>query len=1139
MRHTFRRLTIRRPFKPSLSITVCYSPRLFGTKLEDHTEADDYIISMQGSGGSTVRRDTLVAIEQEVQKLWDENNVHVMNAGEEKGDDREKYFSTFPYPYMNGVLHLGHGFTLAKACFATRYQKLLGKNAMYPFAFHCTGMPIAACANKIAAEMKLYGNPPVFPAEEKEASQSDAKAASSKGKKKGKLAKKTSKKKYQWQIMQESGVPDEEIHRFADPTHWLNYFPPIAQEHLQKFGLYTDWRRSFITTEVNPYYDSFVRWHMETLREKKKIQFGTRNSIFSPIDDQPCADHDRSEGEGVGAQDYTLIKLRLVDIPEAIQKMLDESKDVQALKAEGKSPTVYLPAATLRPETMYGQTNLFILPTGEYGVYLMRNSDIYVCSARSALNMSYQKDKDMQWLTAVRGKPNLLGTAMGDMFLGKRVKPPMCTTYEFVYVLPLLTIKMNKGTGVVTSVPSDAPDDYAALMDLKNKAPMRAKFGLTDEMVLPFECIPIINTPELGTTPAKDLCIQMKVKSQNDHNKLKIIKDKCYKGSFYGGTMLVGEHKGKPVATAKNLIKAHMIQQGTACAYAEPEKYVESRTGNECVVASADQWYLEYGEEKWKDAVVAHVQNTLHTYNPVAKNMFLNTLGWLKEWACSRTFGLGTKLPWDEKWVVESLSDSTIYMAYYTVSHFLQGNLNGSQQGTGAIRADQMTTSVWNYIFRNKEFPNAPETDIPLETLNAMKKEFEYWYPMDMRVSGKDLINNHLTMSLYNHAAVWDSQPEMWPRSFFTNGHLMLNGDKMSKSTGNWLILSQAVEKYGADATRFTLADAGDGLDDANFEIKTANAAILKLTKEDVWITEALKETLLEEPGNRFFDKVFENQINVALAETKAHMDEMQYHSALATGFYALVKARDLYRNSITGPLNGPLVRRWCEVFTIVLSPFCPHFTQHLWTKIGKSGFVVNARWPAFAEEDVMISRKFKYLAAASHNMSALLTKAKSNAKRKKKGKAKQPETKTVLNAAKIYVATAYPAWQSTTLELMHSTYVAAGNKVPDKWVKTLVPSIQAIPEVKANKKLKKGAMQFVGFMAKECATQGPQVLETKVPFDEVSVLTDNLSFIQSACGLTHITVEIQTDDVNLKVLAVPGKPVPFFYEHQEESASA
>ena len=63
------------------------------------------------------------------------------------------------------------------------------------------------------------------------------------------------------------------------------------------------------------------------------------------------------------------------------------------------------------------------------------------------------------------------------------------------------------------------------------------------------------------------------------------------------------------------------------------------------------------------------------------KNCQLIHLFRLKEHACSRTYGLGSKLPWDENWLIESLSDSTIYMAYYTVAHFLQGGTfrsNGS-----------------------------------------------------------------------------------------------------------------------------------------------------------------------------------------------------------------------------------------------------------------------------------------------------------------------------------------------------------------------------------------------------------------------------------------------------------------------------
>lgn len=50
----------------------------------------------------------------------------------------------------------------------------------------------------------------------------------------------------------------------------------------------------------------------------------------------------------------------------------------------------------------------------------------------------------------------------------------------------------------------------------------------------------------------------------------------------------------------------------------------------------------------------------------------------------------------------------------------------------------------------------------------------------------------------------------------------------------------QAIKEFSSDAMRWALADAGDGMDDANFETSTANAAILRLTKELTWIEEVL-----------------------------------------------------------------------------------------------------------------------------------------------------------------------------------------------------------------------------------------------------------------------------------------------------------
>ena len=69
---------------------------------------------------------------------------------------------TFPFPYMNGKLHMGHTFTVSKCEFAVGYQRLLGKKCLFPFGFHCTGMPIKACADKLKREMEDFGYPPNF-----------------------------------------------------------------------------------------------------------------------------------------------------------------------------------------------------------------------------------------------------------------------------------------------------------------------------------------------------------------------------------------------------------------------------------------------------------------------------------------------------------------------------------------------------------------------------------------------------------------------------------------------------------------------------------------------------------------------------------------------------------------------------------------------------------------------------------------------------------------------------------------------------------------------------------------------------------------------------------------------------------------
>jgi len=199
---------------------------------------------------------------------------------------------------------------------------------------------------------------------------------------------------------------------------------------------------------------------------------------------------------------------------------------------------------------------------------------------------------------------------------------------------------------------------------------------------------------------------ELKIQSHKDTVKLEQAKDKCYLEGFTKGVMLVGVAAGQRVEIAKPIVRKQMIDEGNAVPYYEPEKEVTARTGEPCIVALCDQWLLDYGEESWKNKVKEHVSSDrFNCYNSKTQKEFDDILDWLKEWGCSRTTGLGTRVPWDNQFVIESLSDSTIYMAYYTIAHLLQGgNLEGSETGPAGIAASAMTIGAFDYVFLGKPY---------------------------------------------------------------------------------------------------------------------------------------------------------------------------------------------------------------------------------------------------------------------------------------------------------------------------------------------------------------------------------------------------------------------------------------------------
>ncbi|KAI8240851.1 Leucine--tRNA ligase [Colletotrichum sp. SAR 10_99] len=1051
----------------------------------------------------TEKRDFLISLEKKYQQKWAEEKIFEVDApstkevplhsvsAEELRKQQPKWMGCMAFPYMNGRLHAGHLFSVSKVEFSAGVARMQGKRALFPMGWHATGMPIKAVADKLKNEVEWFGRDFEGYKEEEEVlvddKPADAKATREDitkfSTKKSKANAKTVKAKYQFQIMEAMGIPRQEIHLFADASYWLTFFPPLAQEDLTSLGFRIDWRRSFITTEANPYFDAFVRWQMIRLKELNKIKFGKRYTIYSIKDGQPCMDHDRAEGEGVGPQEYTGLKMKVLEwAPKA----------AEALKSKlPADANVFLIPATLRPETMYGQNAVFVSPKITYGVFKASEKDYYVMTLRAARNMAYQG------LFLQEGVVDQTADIDGSAMIGTRVHAPFSIHEAGVRVLPMDSILPTKGTGVVTSVPSDSPADWVMTMDLRKKA---AYYGIEQEWA-ELEIIPIIDTPS-GDMIAKTLVEQLKIASPKDTVQLDKAKETAYSEGYYKGKMKIGEFKGESVEAAKPKVRQSLIDQGLAFAYSEPERKVVSRSADDCIVSLMDQWYLDYGEESWKKTALDWVENTdgkgLNTFSHETKNAFQGVLNWLNQWACARSYGLGSKLPWDPQFLVESLSDSTIYMAYYTIAPYLHKDIFGREKGTGDISAEQMIDEVWDYVFCRRELDDKllSKCKISKDTLESMRRSFEYFYPLDLRSSGKDLIGNHLTFFLYIHLAIFT--PEYWPRGIRTNGHLMLNGEKMSKSTGNFLTMQDVARKFGADAARIGLADAGDTNGDSNFEEDVANQAILRLYTLREWCDDVVKNKSELRTGEfNFFDKVFNNEMNVIAKEAIQQYTDTSYKLALKASFYDFNNALSFYRESCSSiKMHHDLVIRFIELQCLLIAVVAPHWAESVWVEIlGKPTSIQQATFPEIPETDAALTAARKYISVTASNVNSAESL---QLKKKAKGKEtsfdpKKPKKLTV------FMSESFPQWQQAYIDLLKEMWNPATNSVDDK---ALNGKIAKMGEMKK-------AMPFVQGLKRRLQAGEPAnaVLERKLAFNEKAVLVDMVDGLKRSANLVEVSI--------------------------------
>jgi len=706
----------------------------------------------------------------------------------------------------------------------------------------------------------------------------------------------------QIKILLDSGIPKKDISKFKDPKYTARYWEKVIKKGFDNLGISVDWRRRFST--IDPCFNRFIEWQYRLLRDKGYVIQGTHPVVWCPSCKSPTGDHDRLVGEGESPVNYILLKFKL------------PSGEI-------------IPMGTLRPETIYGVTNVWVNPDVEY-VKAKVDDEIWIISKPCV-----EKLKDQLHSVQIKRK------TMGKELVGKVCINPVLKNE--ILILPANFVSPENATGTVMSVPSHAPYDWIGLKDLMDNPKFLDKYRIDPEEIKIIKPISVVKTKGLGEHPAVDLCEELGIKNQNEIEKLDKATNLLYKKEFHQGILRenCGEYQGLRVSQVKDDLSTDFQKINAASEMWEASGEVVCRCGTKCYIKILEnQWFLKFSDERWKQKT-RECLRMMKIYPEDGRKNFEATIEWLQNKACARRSGLGTKLPWNKEWIVETLSDSVIYMAYYTIAKYINSE---------KIGPDQLNDDVFQYIFHGTGDVKkiSEERGISKELFQKMRKEFEYWYGFDLRGSAKELIPNHLTFCIFHHTAVWPDKKK-WPKAFTVNGMLNVEGEKMSKSKGNFILLLEAIKKYGADATRMALMDSAEGLNDANFSERDVLSWRSKLSSFYGLIKKHYNKgnVMLKRPIDVWLISRFQDYIK----KMTEHLEKVENRSAL-TYFHQMLNDLHWYlrRNE---EKNKTVVNYALEVMTKFLSPYCPFVSEEMWKEMGKNRFVSLEKWPTSDESKI------------------------------------------------------------------------------------------------------------------------------------------------------------------------------------------
>ena len=242
----------------------------------------------------------------------------------------------------------------------------------------------------------------------------------------------------------------------------------------------------------------------------------------------------------------------------------------------------------------------------------------------------------------------------------------------------------------------------------------------------------------------------------------------------------------------------------------------------------------------------------------------------------------------------------------------------------------------------------------PKNTVEPFSKEMvNKWMPVDQYIGGVEHAIMHLLYSRFFVKAFKSMGMVDFDEPFknlLTQGMVLMDGSKMSKSKGNTVSPIEIINKYGADTARLFVLFAAPPERDLDWSEQGVEGCfrflnrVYRLVDElaEVAKTNAQVKAVTKE------DKAMRLVIHSTLKKVTADLSEKFGFNTAIAALMELIN--EMYKYKELDTRNDGIIREGIETIVTILAPFTPHIGEELWTMIGKEGSVFNISWPKYDE---------------------------------------------------------------------------------------------------------------------------------------------------------------------------------------------